>query len=227
MQYEMRGGAMPVVECHLEPGEAMKCESGSMVWMSDGLKLETKGGGIGKLFSKVVSGENMFENIYRAPRGGMIAFGSSYMGSIVACEVSGGREIICQKSAYLCATEGVERTTVFQKKLGSALFGGEGFIMQKISGNGIVFLEIDGTAINYDLAPGERMIIDTGFLAIMDATCQMDVEKVQGGLKNMAFGGEGIFNTVVTGPGRITLQTMPKPAFVSSILHLLPTSGKQ
>lgn len=223
MKYEIKGGAMPVVECHLEPGEAMKCEGGAMVWMTDGLTMETKGGGIGKMFSKAISGENLFENIYRANVPGMITFGSSYMGSIVPYELSGGREIICQKSSYLASTEGVERTTFFQGKVGAGFFGGEGFIMQKMSGNGIVFVEIDGTAINYDLAAGQRMIIDTGYLAMMDATCTMEIEKVQGGLKNMAFGGEGLFNTVVTGPGRITVQTMPKSAFVSSIASMLPS----
>ena len=224
MKYEIKGGAMPVVECHLDPGEAMKCEGGAMVWMSDGLQMETKGGGIGKMFSKALSGENLFENIYRASQPSMITFGASYMGSIVAYELTGGREIVCQKSAFLCATEGVERTVFFQGKVGAGFFGGEGFIMQKMSGNGIVFVEIDGTAINYDLAAGQRMIIDTGYLAMMDATCSMSIEKVQGGIKNMAFGGEGLFNTVVTGPGQITVQTMPKSAFVAQIAGLLPSN---
>lgn len=222
MNYEIKGGAMPVVECKLSAGEAMKCEGGSMVWMTDGLSMETKAGGIGKMFSKAISGENLFENIYRASRDGMITFGASFMGSIVAYELSGGREIICQKASYLASTEGVERTTFFQGKVGAGFFGGEGFIMQKMSGNGIVFIEIDGTAINYELAAGERMIIDTGYLAMMDSTCTMAIEKVQGGLKNMVFGGEGLFNTIVTGPGQITVQTMPKSAFVASIAGLLP-----
>lgn len=225
MNYEIKGGAMPVVECRLSAGEAMKCEGGSMVWMSDGLSMETKGGGLGKMFSRAISGENLFENTYRANRDSMITFGGSYMGSIVPYEISPGKEIICQKSSYLASTEGVERTTFFHGKVGAGFFGGEGFIMQKISGTGLVFIEIDGTAINYELAAGERMIIDTGYLAMMDATCSMEIEKVPGGLKNMAFGGEGLFNTVVTGPGRITVQTMPKSAFVSSIASLLPSKS--
>lgn len=225
MRYEIKGGAMPILECHMEPGEAMKCEGGAMVWMSDGITMETKGGGIGKLFSKALTGENLFENIYRATGQSMIAFGSSYMGSIVPYELSAGREIICQKSAYLASTEGVERSIFFQGKVGAGFFGGEGFIMQKLSGNGIVFIEIDGTALTYDLAAGQKMIIDTGYLAMMDATCSMTIEKVQGGLKNMAFGGEGLFNTVVTGPGQITVQTMPKSAFVQNIAGMMPTKG--
>lgn len=225
MNYEIKGGAMPVVECHLNSGESMKCEGGAMVWMSDGINMETKAGGIGKMFSKAISGEKLFENIYRATSDGMIAFGSSFMGSIVPYEISPGHEIICQKSAYLAATEGVERTIYFQERIGAGFFGGEGFIMQKLSGNGIVFIEIDGTAINYELAAGQRMIIDSGYLAMMDATCSMSIEKVQGGLKNMVLGGEGLFNTVVTGPGKITVQTMPKSAFVSEIASHLPSKG--
>lgn len=225
MNYEIKGGAMPVVECKLNAGEAMKCESGSMVWMTEGLTMETKAGGLGKMFSKALGGENLFENTYRAERDAMITFGSSYMGSIVPYELTPGKEIICQKSAYLCSTEGVERTTFFHQKLGAGFFGGEGFIMQKISGNGIAFIEIDGTAIEYELGAGEKMIIDTGYLAMMDGTCSMDIQKVPGGLKNMAFGGEGLFNTVVTGPGKIVVQTMPKTAFVGSIVNLIPSKN--
>lgn len=222
MRYEIKGGAMPVVECHLEPGEAMKCEAGSMVWMKDGVEMETTGGGIGKMFSKALTGERLFQNIYRANRPSMITFGSSYMGSIAVFEVGPGREIICQKSSFLCATEGVELSIHFRGKVGAGFFGGEGFIMQKISGQGLAFIEIDGTAMEYELAAGERMIIDTGYLAMMDSTCSMEIETVKGGLKNIAFGGEGLFNTVVTGPGKITLQTMPKSAFVNSIAALIP-----
>lgn len=222
MNYEIKGGAMPVVECHLDPGEAMKCEGGSMVWMSDSMQMETKAGGIGKMFSKALTGENLFENTYRAPSGGMITFGSSYMGSIVPYEIAPGREIICQKSAYLASTEGVERVIHIQERIGAGFFGGEGFIMQRMTGTGIVFIEIDGTAIQYELAAGEKLVIDSGYLAMMDATCSMSIQKVQGGLKNMVFGGEGLFNTVVTGPGQVTVQTMPKNAFVGEIAALLP-----
>lgn len=224
MKYEIKGGSMPVVECHLDSGEAMTCEKGSMVWMSRNMKMETKSGGVKGMFSKAMAGESLFQNIYRANEGpGMITFGSSFVGSIVPVEIGPGREVICQKSAFLCATEGIELKVSFQKKLKGGMFGGEGFVMQKISGSGTAFLEIDGSAIEYVLGAGEQMIIDTGYLAIMDSTCTMDVEMVKGGIKNIAFGGEGLFNTVVTGPGKISVQTMPKSAFIGSISQLLPT----
>lgn len=221
MTYEIKGGAMPVVECQLNPGEAMDCEGGSMVWMRDGISMETKGGGIGKMFSKFLSDEKIFSNIYRASKPSMIAFGSSYMGSITAHEIGPGKEIICQSSAYLAATEGVERSVHFQENIGGGFFGGEGFIMQRIHGQGTVFLEIDGTAIEHTLEAGETMTVDTGHLAVMDATCSLKVEMVKG-LKNIVFGGEGLFNTIITGPGKIVLQTMPKNSLVSSIAPFLP-----
>ena len=138
----------------------------------------------------------------------MIAFASSFPGSILAVEITPDRPVVVQKRAFLAATTGVELSVFFQKKFGAGLFGGEGFIMQKLSGQGIAFIEIDGHAIDYDLAPGQELIVDTGYLAKMDISCTMDVVSVPG-LKNMLFGGEGIFNTVITGPGRIVLQSMP------------------
>ncbi len=223
MQYEIKGGDMPVVEVYCDPGEAIKCQGGGMLWMSDNMKMETKGGGLGKMFGRALSGESLFQNTYTAVGGsGMIAFGGCFPGSIMAVEIGPGKELICQKSAYLASTAGVELTIAFQRKVGTALFGGEGFIMQRVSGSGTVFLEIDGSAIEYELAAGQRLIIDTGHLALMDSTCTMDVETVKGGAKNMLLGGEGLFNTVVTGPGKVTVQTMPKMALASAISSLLP-----
>ena len=223
MQYEIKGGEMPVVEVYCDPGESMKCQGGGMVWMSDNMKMETKGGGLGKMFGRALAGENLFQNTYTAVGApGMIAIGTCFPGSIMAVEIGPGKELICQKSAYLASTEGVELSIAFQRKLGAGFFGGEGFIMQKISGSGTVFLEIDGSAIEYELSAGQKLIIDTGHLAIMDATCTMDIETVKGGAKNMLLGGEGLFNTVVTGPGKVTVQTMPKSALVSTISSMLP-----
>lgn len=223
MNWEIKGGNLPVVEVQLQPGEAVKCEAGAMLWMNQFMKMDTtSGGGIGKMFGRAISGESLFQNIYTAQGGnGMISFGSCFPGSILAVEIAPGKELICQKSAYLASTMGVDMSIAFQKKITGGLFGGEGFIMQRLSGNGIAFVEIDGAAIEYTLAPGERMIIDTGHLAFMDSTCSLSVERAGGGFKNL-LGGEGFFNTVVTGPGRITLQTMPKTALVSAISSMLP-----
>lgn len=225
MEWEIKGGSMPAVEIHLEPGEAIDCEAGAMIWMNRNMFMQTKAGGVGKMFGRMFSGESLFTNQYTAVDGhGMITLGSCFPGNIMAVEIQPGRELICQKSAYLASTPGVSMSVAFQKKIIGGFFGGEGFIMQKISGQGIVFLEIDGSAITYDLAPGEQMIIDTGHLAIMEGTCTMSVERAGQGIKNLAFGGEGLFNTVVTGPGRITLQTMPKSALVASLSSLMPKS---
>ena len=210
MKYQIQGETLPVVICELDAGEKMITEGGAMSWMSPNMKMETtSNGGIGKAFGRAFSGEKMFQNIYTAQGGpGMIAFASSFPGSIRAFEVSPGQDMIFQKSAFLASEEGVQLSMHFRKKLGSGLFGGEGFIMQKISGQGIVFAEFDGHVIEYDLQPGQQIVIDTGHLAAMSATCKMDIQSVPG-VKNMLFGGEGLFNTVITGPGKVWLQTMP------------------
>ncbi|MCR4642910.1 MAG: TIGR00266 family protein [Lachnospiraceae bacterium] len=218
MQFSIEGEPLPVVICTLDAGETMITEKGAMSWMTPNMKMETSSnGGVGKMLGRAFSGEAMFQNRYTAEGGaGMIAFASSFPGSIRSFEIAPGNEIIAQKSAFLASTAGVELSVHFQKKLGAGLVGGEGFIMQRLSGNGVVFLEFDGYIKEYELQPGQQMIIDTGYLAAMTASCSMDVQTVPG-LKNMLFGGEGIFNTVVTGPGHIWLQTMPVFQLASSI----------
>lgn len=209
MRYKIEGGEMPVVTCTLENNESMITESGSMAWMSPNMEMKTSGGGIGKVFGRMFSGEKMFQNIYTARNGaGVITFGSSFPGEIRAFEIAPGRSLIVQKSGFLAAQQGVDISVHFQKRLGAGLFGGEGFIMQKLSGRGTAFIEVDGSAIEYELGAGQSIVISTGYLAAMDETCKMDIVTVPG-VKNMVFGGEGLFNTVVTGPGRILLQTMP------------------
>lgn len=208
MHYEIKGGAFPVVVCNLHDGEQMITERGSMVWMTPNMKTETSGGGLGRMFAKAFSGESMFQNIYTAKGDGMITFGSSFPGKILALDIRPGQEMILQKSAFLAAESGVELSIHFNKKLGVGLFGGEGFIMQRLSGQGMAFLEIDGHVVEYDLLPGQSLYIDTGHLAAMTDTVSLDVEMVKG-VKNMMLGGEGLFNTKVTGPGHIWIQTMP------------------
>ncbi len=226
MNYEIKGEPMPVVICNVNAGETMITEKGSMVWMSPNMEMQTSAGGsIGKAFGRMFSGESMFQNLYTAKGGpGMIAFASSFPGAIRAVELRPGKSIVCQKSAFLASEQGVELSTFFQKKIGAGFFGGEGFIMQKLSGQGVVFLEIDGSAVEYDLAPGERLIVDTGNLAMIDETCSIDIQSVKG-VKNMLFGGEGVFNTVVTGPGHVVLQTMPLSTFAGSVASMLPSKG--
>ncbi len=224
MQYKVEGSPMPVVICKLESGETMITESGAMSWMTPNMKMETtSGGGLGKMLGRALSHESVFLNRYTAEGGeGEIAFASSFPGDIVAFEISAGQEMIVQKSAFLASTTGVELSTFFQKKLGSGFFGGEGFIMQKLSGNGTAFVEFDGYIKEYELAAGQQMIVDTGYLAAMTATCSMDIKTVPG-IKNMLFGGEGIFNTVVSGPGKVWLQSMPVMQLAGAIRPFIPT----
>lgn len=209
MRYEIKGTPLPVAICYLEENETMITEKGAMSWMSPNMKMETKSGGFGSAFSKAFSGEAMFSNLYTAVGSpGMIAFASSFPGQILPFQIAPGCDMIVQKTGFLASEMGVNLSIHFQKKLGAGLFGGEGFIMQRLSGNGIAFVEVDGSVVDYTLAPGQQMVIDTGYLVAMDASVQMDIRQVPG-LKNMLLGGEGLFNTVVTGPGRIWLQTMP------------------
>jgi uncharacterized protein (TIGR00266 family) len=221
MQYSIEGEPLPVVICQLSDGETMITERGAMSWMSPNMRMETVGGGLGKMFGRAFSGESMFQNHYTAQGNGLIAFASSFPGSIKAFEITPGNELICQKSAFLASTSGVELSIFFNKKLGSGLFGGEGFIMQRLSGNGLAFVEFDGYIKEYVLQPGQSMVLDTGYLAAMPPTCTMEIQSVPG-LKNKFFGGEGFFNTVVTGPGRIWIQSMPISAMAGSLMSFLP-----
>ena len=226
MEYKILGEPLPVVECQLAPGERMITEKGSMCWMSPNMQMETNAGGsLGKAFGRMFSGESMFQNIYTAQGGpGMISFAASFPGSIRAIQLSPGREVVVQKSGFLSSEDSVQLSIFFQKKMGAGFFGGEGFIMQKLTGRGIAFLEVDGSAVEYDLAPGQQLIVDTGNLAMMDETCSIDIQSVKG-VKNVLFGGEGMFNTVVTGPGHVVLQTMPLSAFAGSIASVLPSKS--
>lgn len=226
MRYQIQGDTLPVVICELEDGEQMVTERGSMSWMSPNMKMDTStNGGIGKAFGRMFSGESMFQNTYTSQGGkGLIAFASSFPGSIKAFEVRPGQEYIFQKKAFLASEAGVSLTVHFQKKVASGLFGGEGFILQRVSGNGIVFAEFDGHVVEYDLQPGQQIVIDSGYLAAMTASCQMDIQTVPG-LKNMVFGGEGLFNTVITGPGHVWLQTMPIISVANALRPYFPAGN--
>ena len=199
MNYNIEGEPLPVVICNLEANETMITEKGAMSWMTPNMKMETtSNGGIGKMFGRAFSGESMFQNRYTSMGGpGMIAFAS---------------------------TSGVELSVFFQKRIGAGFFGGEGFIMQRLSGNGLAFLEFDGHIKEYELAPGQQLVIDTGYLAAMTGSCQLEIQTVPG-IKNVVFGGEGLFNTVVTGPGRVWLQSMPVSQLAGAIRPFIPTGN--
>lgn len=225
MQYEIKGGNFPVVVCQLSAGEKMITEKGSMTWMTPNMQMDTQGGGLGKMFSKAFSGESMFQNIYTAQGGpGMIAFGSSFPGKIVPIELGPGKQWILQKSAFLASEAGVKLDIFFNQKLGTGLFGGEGFIMQRLSGTGIAFAEIDGELIEYDLQAGQQLVVDTGYVAGFESSVSMNIQQVSG-LKNKLLGGEGLFNTVLTGPGRVWLQTMPIYGVAGAIAPYIVTGN--
>ena len=225
MQYELKGGNFPVVVCQLASGEQMITEKGSMVWMSPNMEMKTAGGGLGKMFSRAFSGDSMFQNIYTAQGGpGMIAFGSSFPGKILPLTIAPGQEMVLQKNAFLASESSVELSIHFNKKLGSGFFGGEGFIMQHLSGSGTAFVEVDGELVEYTLAPGQQMVVDTGNVLGFDLGVSIDIQSVPG-LKIKLLGGEGLFNTVLTGPGRIWLQTMPLPNVAAALIPFIPTGN--
>ncbi len=225
MQYQIIGEPLSAVICNVEAGETLITERGSMSWMTPNMQMETtSNGGFGKAIGRMFAGEALFQNRYTAQGGpGQITFASSFPGSIKVFNISPGNEMVVQKSGFLASEAGVELSVFFQKKLGAGFFGGEGFIMQKLSGNGIAFVEIDGHACEYELAAGQSMVVDTGYLAAMTASCSIEIVSVPG-LKNKLLGGEGFFNTVVKGPGRIILQTMPISAVAGSLSPFFPSS---
>lgn len=221
MNYEIKGAPFPVAICNLSAGESVVCQKGAMIWMSSNMQMETSGGGIGKMFSKALTGESMFQNTYTAvSSNGMIAFGSDVPGVIVPIDISPSNTIVAQKSAFLASSPSVNFELFFQKKGMAGFFGGEGFIMQKFTGNGPLLLEFDGSVIEYDLQAGQTMLIDTGYLVAMTDTVTISVEKIKG-LGNIMLGGEGLFNTKVTGPGHVWLQTMPVSHLASSISRFI------
>ena len=220
IKYEIEGGSLPVVICYPEMGQTLCTQSGAMSWMSPNMQMQTNsGGGFKKALGRLFSGDSIFMNEY-TPQGGngMIAFASSFPGSIIPFEITNGNGIIVQKSGFLAMEKGLDLSVFFQKSLGRGFFGGEGFIMQRISGEGTAFVEIDGYCKEYTLAAGESIIVDTGYLAAMSETCTMDIQTVKG-IKNALFGGEGIFNTRITGPGKVYIQSMP---IINTAQRLLP-----
>ncbi len=230
MKYEIEGAPYPVATVYLENGESAVCQSGAMVWQDPNVKMQTtSNGGFGKVLGRLVTGESLFQNTYTAQNGaGSITFGSSVPGNIISFEMNPGDMIVAQKSAFLASDPSVKFELYFQKKISSGFFGGEGFIMQKFTGNGTLLLEVDGGVVEKVLQPGQVQIIDTGYLVAMDGACSVEVEMIKG-VANVLMGGEGLFNTKVTAPPdrpvKIWLQTMPMPHMAASIARYIPTRG--
>lgn len=228
MRYRIIGDTMPAVEVEFEaPGESMYTQSGGMAWMTDGIEMSTNArGGLMKGLGRMFAGESMFMATYRAMRAGSsIAFASTVAGRVLPVDVGANGGLICQKGAFLCAQEGVELNITFSKKFSAGLFGGEGFILQDLSGSGIAFLEIDGDMVERQLAPGEVLKVDTGNVVAFERSVGYEVETVKG-LGNIFFGGEGLFLTRLVGPGRVIMQTQNIAEFAGRIARFIPTGGK-
>ena len=224
MEAKIVGDMLPAVVCKLKKGESVITENGGMSWMDDSLEMKTTtNGGIMKGIGRAFAGESIFMNVYTANEDDAeIAFSSSFPGQILEFDLKEGETIIAQKRAFLCSEKTVDIKMQFRKKLGAGFFGGEGFIMQKITGPGKVYLEIDGNVIKRELKEGEKIKVDNGYVAAMTQDVKLDIETVKG-VKNILFGGEGLFVTSLKGPGTVYLQTMP----VSKLASLLYLGGAQ
>lgn len=225
MKYEVIGDTMPAVEVTFDQaGESMYTQSGGMAWMSEGIAMDSNmRGGLGKSIGRMFSGESIFMATYRAERpGASIAFASTVAGEVLPVDIGACGGLIAQKGAFLCSEDSVELSVALTKKLSAGFFGGEGFILQDIHGTGMVFLEIDGNKVEKVLAPGEVLKVDTGNVVAFEKTVKYEIEKVKG-LKNIFFGGEGLFLTKLTGPGRVILQTQNFNEFAGRIITMMPS----
>ena len=227
MQYNVFGNPFPAVSVKMDRGESIYTQSGGMSWMSNAINMETNThGGLMKGIGRMFSGDSLFMATYTAEENGQeITLAASLPGEIHTVEVGAGKSYIAQKGAFLCGQPGVELSAVLTKKLTSGMFGGEGFVLQRLSGNGIVFLELDGTVCEYDLEPGQKMKIDSGNVAYFEESVKYSIETVKG-FTNILFGGEGLFLTCLEGPGKVWLQTMTASELANKVIPYLPTTGK-
>ena len=223
MQYKIEGTTMPSLDVTLQAGEALFTEKGGMAWMSGDIAMKTSSkGGVIKGLGRRLAGESFFMTTYRCNSGqAMITFTPESPGTTIPRELRAGETLICQKDAFMCAQDSVQVEMHFRKKLGTGLFGGEGFILQKISGPGTAFLEISGEVREYKLEAGQTMQIDPGHIAVFEPTVKYDLKRVKGA-KNILFGGEGLFLAQLTGPGHIWLQSMPLANLAAAVRALTP-----
>ncbi len=225
MNYEIKGGSLPVLIMKLEAGERVQCEAGAMSWMDPGIEMQTEGGGFGKVFGRIMTNESAFMNVYTATVPGEIAFSSKFPGAIRCMRVTPAEPLIIQKGAFLCSMGNVDSEVFVQKRIGGGFFGGEGFLMRRYFGDGLVFLEVDGFAVDYKLEAGQKKIVNTGnVVAMQGPNISLDIVQIKGA-KNIFLGGEGLFNTVVTGPGWLMVQTMPVSQTAMMLYNMMPHSS--
>lgn len=228
LQYRIEGTTLPVVTVTLSPGDRLFSSSGGMSWMTQAVEMDTNsGGGLGKMFKRALSGESLFIVDYYVNSGqGEVAFAAEFPGKVIDLHLGEGQQMIVQKDAFMCAEKSVDLDMHFRKRLGSGLFGGEGFILQKLTGPGAAFVNFDGEIVERELAPGETLRVDTGHVAMFEPTVDFDVEMVRG-FKNILLGGEGLFLATLRGPGKIWLQTMPMSKLAQRIAQFMPQVGGQ
>jgi uncharacterized protein (TIGR00266 family) len=226
ISYRIDGTTMQVITIELEPGEVIYSESGGMSWMTGNVEMKThSGGGLGRVVRRAISGESLFITDFFVNTGkGTIAFASEFPGKIIPFNLQPGESIIVQKDAFMCAEKSVDMDLHFRKRLGTGFFGGEGFIMQRITGPGLAFVEVDGEVVEYDLQAGQQLKVDTGHLAAMEASVDFDVTMIKG-FRNILLGGEGLFLASVRGPGKVWLQTMPMSKLAQKVAQFMPQVG--
>ncbi|NTV63723.1 MAG: TIGR00266 family protein [Oscillochloris sp.] len=226
LKYKIIGTTMQAVVIELPPNQTVFSERGGMSWMSANINMQTNmEGGLGGAFKRMFSGESIFMVSFTSQGGtGIIGFSAEFPGKIVPLNLGPGQQMICQKDSFMCAERSVNLDLHFRRKLGAGFFGGEGFIMQKITGPGLAFVELDGEIVEYTLDANQTLKVDTGHVAMYEPTVQFDVEMVRG-FKNILFGGEGLFLATLRGPGRVWLQTMPAMNLAKKIAQYLPSSG--
>lgn len=223
MEYRIIGTTLQAVIVELDPGETIYSESGGMAWMSGNIHMQTttRGGGLGGMFKRALSGESLFLVEFTSQGGkGFVTFASDFPGKIIPVKLAQGQEMICQKQAFLCSEKTVTLDIHFRRKLGTGLFGGEGFILQKLTGPGVAFVALDGEIVEYTLGAGEVLKVDTGHVGMYEPSVSFDIEMVKG-VSNILFGGEGLFLAVLRGPGRVWLQTMPTQNLAKAVMPYL------
>lgn len=225
LKYKIDGTTLPVVTIQLEPGTKVYSESGGMSWMSGNVEMDTNtGGGLGRMFKRALAGESMFITDYFVHSGaGIVAFASEFPGKIVDLHLAEGEQLIVQKDAFMCAEKSVDIDMHLRKRLGAGFFGGEGFILQRLTGPGDAFVELDGEIVTYDLQPGQVLKVDTGHVAMFQPTVDFDITMLRG-FKNILLGGEGLFLATLRGPGKVWLQTMPMLKLAQKVLQYLPAT---
>jgi uncharacterized protein (TIGR00266 family) len=223
VEYYITGEVMQTLDIRLQPGEAIYTESGGMAWMTGDIEMSTDTrGGLLKGLGRSLAGESLFMTTYRCRSGaGMVVFTPESPGKILALDLAPSQSMICQKDAFMCAADSVTLEMHFRKRLGAGLFGGEGFVLQKLTGPGLAFAEIAGELREYTLQAGQTMLVDPGHIALYEPTVDYDIERVKG-VKNILFGGEGLFLATLKGPGRIWLQSMPLSNLAGKLARYLP-----